>query len=330
MQNMDIDIKKITPGYNPRKLFELESLKESIRTKGLLVPLIVRPKGDKFEIVCGESRYKCAMELKLSKLPCFVKEYSDANAAHLTFIDNEQRNNLATVDKADHMAHMRDKFQLSAADLAEEYSTNKSIIGEMWGIATMSPDIKSFVRTNDVGQSKLYQVSKMVDKNVLIQVFENSSRKPKEGWDPETKKAYEKELFYREECQLQLIRRIVSSYLTRDQVKTAVTSYLNEFRKRDEQILMETEEKVAKFWDVLSKKISDITVNVRTMNSMAPTFLILRESIPDEIFEKTGSELKERMANRFLELADELTDEKIDELKKARQQIFNISEELRS
>ena len=326
---MEIEIEKISVGYNPRKQFDLEKLRESIKNKGILVPLIIRPKAGKFEIICGESRYKCASELKLKTIPCWVKEYSEEDAAHLAFIDNEQRNNLSTVDKADHLNYMRNKFQLSASGLAEEYAIDKATVGRMWKISELGKDIKALCRHNDLGDTKLYEITKMLDKNTLINVYEDSSRKSKEEWDPATKKAYEKELFYREECQLQLIRRIISSYLTREQVKTAVTSYLNEFKKRNEQIKMETEEKISKFWDLVRKKLSDTTINIRIINSITPTFLILRESIPDEIFEKTGSELKERMANQFLELADELTDEKINELRKARQQLFNLSEELR-
>ena len=93
MQNYGIiAIEKIQPGYNPRKNFDdLDSLKESIKEKGILTPITVRPRNEHFEIVCGERRFRCAKDLGLTEIPVFIKDMDDETAEDVAFIENKER-----------------------------------------------------------------------------------------------------------------------------------------------------------------------------------------------------------------------------------------------
>ncbi len=87
----------------PRKRFSEESLAElaqSIREKGLLQPLIVRPLGEGYELVAGERRYRAALMAGLEEVPVLIKDLSDGEALELALIENLQREDLSPVEEA--------------------------------------------------------------------------------------------------------------------------------------------------------------------------------------------------------------------------------------
>ena len=87
----------------PRKRFAEESLKEladSIREKGLLQPLLVRPQGDGYELVAGERRYRAALMAGLQEVPAVVKDLTDREALELALVENLQREDLSPVEEA--------------------------------------------------------------------------------------------------------------------------------------------------------------------------------------------------------------------------------------
>lgn len=100
----DIAIQKIKVNPNqPRRRFDPDKLKElteSIKSAGILEPLIVRPKGEDFEIVAGERRYRAAQEALLDKIPCIIRELGDTEAFEISVIENIQRDDLDPIEEA--------------------------------------------------------------------------------------------------------------------------------------------------------------------------------------------------------------------------------------
>jgi len=87
----------------PRKHFDPESLAElaaSIKQKGLLQPLLVRPKGDLYELVAGERRYRAAQEAGLSEVPVIIRDLSEREVLEIALIENLQREDLNPVEEA--------------------------------------------------------------------------------------------------------------------------------------------------------------------------------------------------------------------------------------
>ena len=92
----NIELKNIKPsGFNPRKTFSEEALNElaaSIKEQGVLQPIVVRPKGkNKYEIVCGERRYRASVIAGLKNIPVIVRELSDDEAMDIAITENLQR-----------------------------------------------------------------------------------------------------------------------------------------------------------------------------------------------------------------------------------------------
>ncbi len=94
----------IEPGpFQPRRRFNeasLQELAESVRVKGVLQPLLVRPKGDGYELVAGERRFRAAQLAGLTEVPAIIREMSDQEALELALVENLQREDLNPVEEA--------------------------------------------------------------------------------------------------------------------------------------------------------------------------------------------------------------------------------------
>lgn len=100
-----LPIEKITlPASQPRRYFApdaMRSLEESIRIDGILQPLLVRPVGEKYELVAGERRYKAAQSLGLTEVPVTIREMSDEQAVSYALIENLQREDLNPIEEVE-------------------------------------------------------------------------------------------------------------------------------------------------------------------------------------------------------------------------------------
>lgn len=110
----DIELKKIQPNrLNPRLEFTkagLDELADSIKQVGLLEPIIVRPRGDQYEVVVGERRYRAAHQAGLDMVPVIIRDYSDDEVMELNLIENIQREDLNAVEKGKLCKQLMEQF----------------------------------------------------------------------------------------------------------------------------------------------------------------------------------------------------------------------------
>lgn len=105
--------------FNPRKEFsesELKELSDSIRQKGVLQPILLRPKGDRFEIVYGERRYRASALAQLTEIPANVRELTDADAREISITENLQRSDIAPLEEA---TAFKTLMQFTGCEIAE-------------------------------------------------------------------------------------------------------------------------------------------------------------------------------------------------------------------
>lgn len=98
-----IGLLQVFPGQ-PRKYFDpeaMQSLVESVRNNGILQPILVRPLGDKFEVIAGERRYRAAVEVGLKEVPAIARAMSETEALKFALTENMQRDDLNPVDEAE-------------------------------------------------------------------------------------------------------------------------------------------------------------------------------------------------------------------------------------
>ncbi|GMA15661.1 ParB/RepB/Spo0J family partition protein [Deinococcus metallilatus] len=102
VQNVRVD-RIVQAAYQPRQVFEPEALAElaqSIREKGVLQPLLVRPRGENFEIVAGERRWRASQLAGLSEVPALIRDLGDREALEIAIIENLQREDLGPLEEA--------------------------------------------------------------------------------------------------------------------------------------------------------------------------------------------------------------------------------------
>ncbi len=136
----------------PRKNFnadELEDLAKSIREKGVLQPILVRPtaKGaDVFEIVAGERRWRAAQLAKLHDVPVVVRELSDAESLELAIIENVQRADLNAMEEATAYLQLIEKFEYTQEQLAQELGKSRSYITNSVRLLRLPDSVQGYIR----------------------------------------------------------------------------------------------------------------------------------------------------------------------------------------
>src|SRR5215510_4424598 len=99
-----VEVDRITPSsFQPRRSFDeakIEELAASIHNQGIIQPLVVRPKGDGFELIAGERRWRAAIKAGLSRVPVVVRAASDHEALQLALVENLQREDLNPIEEA--------------------------------------------------------------------------------------------------------------------------------------------------------------------------------------------------------------------------------------
>ncbi len=148
-----IPIEKITPNpEQPRRSFDgeaLEDLAASIREKGIIQPLIVRPKpgtDDEFEIVAGERRWRAAQMAKLHEIPVLVRAFDDTEVLEIAIIENIQRADLNPVEEAAGFQQLMEKFGHTQEKLAEVLGKSRSHIANAVRLLVLPDEVQGYLR----------------------------------------------------------------------------------------------------------------------------------------------------------------------------------------
>lgn len=152
-----VPIEKIVPNPNqPRRLFtqdQLDDLANSIRTKGVIQPLIVRvaPQDETcFEIVAGERRWRAAQMAQLHELPVIVRALDDTEVLEIAIIENIQRADLTPLEEAAGYRQLMFKFGHTQEKLAEALGKSRSHIANMMRLLNLPQDVQDLVSTGDL------------------------------------------------------------------------------------------------------------------------------------------------------------------------------------
>lgn len=139
-------VEDIRPHRNqPRKTFaddKLEELAASIKEKGIIQPLVVRRKGDHYELIAGERRWRAAQKAGLHDVPVVIQDVSDDTALEMALIENIQREDLNAVEEAEAYQALMDQFDLSQEELAKRVSKDRSTVANFLRLLRLPAEIK--------------------------------------------------------------------------------------------------------------------------------------------------------------------------------------------
>jgi len=154
--------------YSPESL---EELKASIKEKGILQPILVRPQGEKYEVVAGERRLRAAQALGLAEVPVVIKEVSDNDALVLALVENIQREELNAIEEAKAFRRLIDEFHLTQEQVADTVGKDRSTISNILRLLRLPESIQDAVAQGKITMGHARSILSVNDPDKQYQVF---------------------------------------------------------------------------------------------------------------------------------------------------------------
>lgn len=150
-----LPIEQIQPGlYQPRKEMDLDALEElsnSIRSQGILQPVVVRPlENHCYELIAGERRWRAAQMAELQKIPAIVKIVTDEDTFAMALIENIQRENLNPMEEAFAISRLIEEFSMTHQKVAQVLGKSRASVSNLLRLMTLTREVKDFLSRGDL------------------------------------------------------------------------------------------------------------------------------------------------------------------------------------
>lgn len=153
LRHMPIELLHASPN-NPRKYFadtDLDELARSIKDKGLLQPIVVRPRSDgEFEIVAGERRWRASQRAGIHEVPVLIRELSDGEALEIALIENIQRSDLNPLEEARAYGLLLNQFNYTQQQLADSVGKSRSHIANTLRLLNLPESVRQQIETGQL------------------------------------------------------------------------------------------------------------------------------------------------------------------------------------
>ncbi len=190
----EITVSLIDPNpYQPRKDFDeahLRELMDSIRSEGLLQPIVVRPVGERYQLIAGERRWRACQALQMRKLPARVIEASDASSASISLIENLQREGLNPIEEAMGYSSLMRDFDLTQEAVAERVGKGRATVANGLRLLQLEQEIQGYLSRGllstghskvllgvESGESRLLLARKVIEEGLSVRALENAVRR---------------------------------------------------------------------------------------------------------------------------------------------------------
>ena len=134
--------------FQPRTVFDeqsLQALSESIKEKGILQPILVRSKGDKYEVIAGERRFQAAKLAGLATIPAIVKNLTDRETLEIALIENIQRENLSAIDEANGLNRLLEEYGHTQENLGQIIGKSRTYITNSLRLLSLPEDVQQMI-----------------------------------------------------------------------------------------------------------------------------------------------------------------------------------------
>jgi ParB family chromosome partitioning protein len=171
-----------TNPYQPRQTFdeaEIADLADSIRTHGILQPLVVRPFGDAYQLIAGERRLRAAQAADWRQVPVQIREVDDRQMAELAIVENVQRKDLNAIEKAESFQRYLDEYGSTQEELAARVNVDRSTVANLIRLLELPPDVKRMVMQGEISPGHARALLPLGDEQEQIRF---AARIDMEGW----------------------------------------------------------------------------------------------------------------------------------------------------
>lgn len=143
-----IDLVDRSP-YQPRQTISqeaLEELTESIKSQGLIQPIVVRKTANRYELIAGERRWRAAQNAGLDQIPAVIKEVSNESAAAMALIENLQRENLNPLEEAYAMSNLTKEFDWTHQEVADALGKARASVSNMLRLLELPSEVRELIK----------------------------------------------------------------------------------------------------------------------------------------------------------------------------------------
>ena len=149
-----VPLSKIKPNpFQPRKVFRVEDLQDlvqSVKERGVLQPILVRKKGELWEIIAGERRYRAAQKLGHLTIPVIEVTASDVESLELALIENLQRSDLNPLEEAEGYRRLQDEFNMTQEQIAQKVGKDRATVANAMRLLKLSPEVKAMLASGEL------------------------------------------------------------------------------------------------------------------------------------------------------------------------------------
>ena len=149
---LELDLDMIEPNRKqPRKYFDetaLEELAASLKSYGMIQPIVVKKSGEYYEIIAGERRWRAAKIAGLTKVPVVIKKWEEGEAFEAALVENLQREDLNPMEEAESYHRLQEEFGLSQEKSAEKVGKSRSAITNSLRLLQLDPRVRNLVVEN--------------------------------------------------------------------------------------------------------------------------------------------------------------------------------------
>ena len=152
-----LPIDQLDPNPNqPRQVMgDLSELMASVAEKGIIEPLVVRTRGDRFQIIAGERRYQAAVQVGLRELPVVIRDVDDTEVIELALVENIQRKDLTPFEEGEALHQLAQQSSYTHEALARKLGKSRTSITESLALNAMPEDVKNLCRLADISSKSL-------------------------------------------------------------------------------------------------------------------------------------------------------------------------------
>jgi ParB family chromosome partitioning protein len=190
-----VPIDQVDPNPDqPRQVMgDLSELMSSISEKGIIEPLVVRQRGDRYQIIAGERRYQASVQVGLRELPVVIREVDDTEIIEVALVENIQRKDLGPFEEAEALAGLSDKCGYTHEDLAKRLGKSRTSITESLALSEMPPEVRNLCRLADISsKSLLLQIDRQKTPQKMIALIEQLTREGRGATREQARKALAK------------------------------------------------------------------------------------------------------------------------------------------
>jgi len=177
---VSVEISCIRPNpYQPREDYsdsEISTLVDSVKQKGVIQPIVVRKRGEVYELVCGERRFRAARKAGLKKIPVVVRNLIDREVLEVALIENLQRKDLNPIEEAKAYNRLLKEFNLTQSSVAKLVGKKRPTVANRLRLLRLPSTIQSMIMRGEISEGHARAILSLDDENKMLSLV-NEIRK---------------------------------------------------------------------------------------------------------------------------------------------------------